>query len=54
MHYGVRERRPSLTVKQLPAGFAERVYEQKVLATPGVAEGFERANEVIEDWKQSL
>jgi hypothetical protein len=54
MHYGVRENRAGITLKQLPADFAERVYQQKVLTTPGVAEGFDHANKLIEDWKQSL
>lgn len=39
---------------QIPAGLGERIYEQHVLSTSGVAEGFTHANKLIEDWKQSL
>jgi hypothetical protein len=39
---------------KIPTELAQRIYEQHVLKTPGVAEGFEHANKVIENWKQSL
>jgi hypothetical protein len=29
-------------------------WERRVLTTPGVAEGIEYANKIIEDWKRSL
>jgi len=54
MHYGVRENRAPLPVKQLPADFAERVYEEKVKGTPGIADAMERVDQVFEDWKRSL
>lgn len=41
-------------VKKIPKDLAERIYEQHVLKTPGVAEGFDHANRLIEDWEQSL
>jgi len=41
-------------VKKIPKEFAERIYEQHVLRTPGVSEGFDHANKIIEGWKQSL
>lgn len=48
------ERGSRVVLKKLPKGFADHLHEQHVLTTPGVAEGFDRANEAIEDWKQSL
>jgi len=54
IHFGRTEAGPRVALKKLPAGFAERVYEQKVLTSPGVAEGFEHANDIIEGWKKSL
>jgi hypothetical protein len=41
-------------VKKIPKKLAERIYEQHVLNTPGVAEGFDQANQLIENWEQSL
>lgn len=54
VHFDMREAAPHVTLKALPADFAERVHEHKVLTSPGVAEGFEHANEIIEGWKKSL
>ncbi len=54
MHYGVAEGRQGLAVHKLPADFAERIYEEKVKRTPGLAEGMEHVDKVFEDWKRSL
>lgn len=54
VHFDMREDAPSVTLKKLPIDFAQRVHEHKVLTTPGVAEGFEHANRIIEGWKNSL
>jgi hypothetical protein len=54
VHFDMSEAAPHVKLKKLPVDFAERVHEHKVLTTPGVAEGFEHANEIIEGWKNSL
>lgn len=54
VHFGRSEAGASVALKQLPSGFGESLHEQRVLTTPGVTKGFEHANKVIEDWKQSL
>lgn len=54
IHFGLLETGSRTTLNQLPADFAERVHEQKVLTSPGVAEGFDHATEIIEGWKKLL
>lgn len=54
VHFDLAESGSVVALKKLPADFAERVYEQKVLTSPGVSEGFDAAAEAIENWKQSL
>ena len=48
------ERGNRVVLKKLPQGLADRIREQYVLTTPGVAEGFREANALIEGWKTSL
>lgn len=54
VHYQVAEREGSVRMIQLPPDFAERVRQAKVLETPGLDEGLEESDRLIEDWKQSL
>ncbi len=54
VHYGLNEAARQIELKELPADFAERVAEQRILRTPGMAEGFDHANKVVKDWMQSL
>jgi hypothetical protein len=55
IHFGLTESgRGGGSLKKLPSGFAERVREVKILATPGLDEGLERSDAVIEEWKKSL
>ena len=54
IHFGLMESGRGVALAKLPSGFAERVREVKVLATPGLDEGFEHSDAVIEDWKKSL
>lgn len=54
IHFGVAEAAPRVTLKKLPADFAERVREVMILGTPGLDEGLEHSDKVIDDWKKSL
>jgi hypothetical protein len=54
IHFTLTESGRGVSLKKLPSGFAERVREVKILATPGLDEGLERSDAVIEDWKKSL
>jgi hypothetical protein len=53
-HAAATERGTRTILKPLPKGFADRLREQHVLRAPGVAEGFDRVNALIEDWEKSL
>lgn len=54
--HGLAVREPGVRrpVNRIPKTLANRIYEQSVLRTPGVAAGFDDANETIENWKKSL
>jgi len=54
IHFGLMESGRGVSLRKLPSGFAERVREVKILATPGLDQGLEHSDAVIEDWKKSL
>lgn len=45
---------PATRLRRIPKDLGDRLREQAILSTPGVAEGFDEANAAIEDWKRSL